>query len=258
MPAKFPTSSLATVLAVTLQTIEVEGKYVAPNPKDKKVQATAIKVLEHLQANPTPTLADKHVELAQEIIAYFKTCTRSDDAHIVACKNIAIENAVKPLTFFIAVSMPITYSKLNPKKVDPNAPKPEPPAEQLDSYEYMGEINKRDRFFVKLVSVRKESTGQYLFQVVNPDGAKGFWYDTLDRTIGMVFIGDCFAMNATVQRQQRDSAGTGEYHTIFRQVDIVDSYGPGITRPKIATDTPSEFVPSATNKRKLPILKDDA
>jgi hypothetical protein len=227
--AAFVTYPLLTVVALTLKVIEDDGGYVPPQSGELN---TYHKVFQSLGETPKPALEVELWDRAEKVVAFFKSLYSTpqwntlkdtkDAPAYVACYDLANAGEIIALTAPIAVSMCYLYSKLRHNVT--TAAAGESVATRPNTF--MGKINVRDRFFVKLVRVGDFKAGQgYCFEIHDRYSNKGFFYDRLERLEGQVYVGDCFAMYATPTRHA--IADHGERHTIFRQVEIVENKGEG-------------------------------
>jgi hypothetical protein len=208
--------------------IHTDNGYIAPTRNaDTNTQT---KVLATLTRDPNPTLDPEYWHLADEMIGFFRIFdtmpefknvqSMPDGAMYKTCVDTAKAETVTPLTFPYAVAMPNLYSKLKPQKPKTlNALKSE--AKIIKPGEFMGALNKEDRFFVKLVRVgdHDATRGDTMFVVNDRSSNIGFFYDAPAKWESLVQLGDCFAIHATPTRHA--PAENGEKHTIFRSVRLL-------------------------------------
>ena len=187
-------------------------------------------VLEALKKNDPIDL--EYWKLTDDTIDFFRTLeqnsqyksviTRPDGPEFQTCIDAAKFNEVTTTTFPYAVLMVNLYSKMKPKlskapKLNPN----ETVAKLIEPGEYLGTINKTERFFVKLVFVGKEeATKGTLFKVVDRMGNVAFFLDRAEKFKGKFHLTDCFAIHATPSRHTPDEK-SGEKHTVFRNVEFI-------------------------------------
>jgi hypothetical protein len=219
---------LRNVIAHGFQTIHTNGGYVSPTKN--KERNTQTEVLASLKKNSLVDIT--YWNLADEVIDFFRTLpknpeyksimARADGPEFQTCIDAVKDDEINHLTFMYAVLIPHLYSKLKPKlskapKLNPNSTV----AKIIDPGEFMGTLNKADRFFVKLVFVGPEyPTKGTLFKVIDRSGNIGFFIDRAERFVNKIFLTDCFAMHATPSRHVPDEK-TGEKHTIFRNIELI-------------------------------------
>lgn len=220
--------ALRTVIAHAWQALHQRGGYLSPTKSPKENTQTL--VLEALKRNDTIDIT--YWELTDESIDFFRNLkkspeyksitTRMDGPEFQTCIDAVQDDEITTLTFPYAVLIPHLYSKLKPKLS--KAPKLNPSstvAKIIEPGEFMGTLNKAERFFVKLVFVGKEEpTKGTLFKIVDRVGNIGFFIDRAEKFKGKFHLTDCFAIHATPARQEPDKE-SGEKHTIFRNVEFI-------------------------------------
>ena len=221
--------AIRTVVAVTLETIHVDSGFI---PLSRNATSnTQTKVLAALKKSPEQNeLSPEYWALADEIIDYFCTLEnkpefkellkKEDGPMYQACIDVAKSEQVTALTLSFAVSMPHLYGKLKPKKQEKLNPlKTE--TKLTAPGEFLGTINKPDRFFMKLVHVGKhdKTRGGTLFELRDRFNNAGFFYDTPERYTNVFKLGDCFAFHGTPTKHLESASG--EKQTIFRNIDVI-------------------------------------
>lgn len=220
--------SLRTVVATTLDVIHSDNGYIAPTRN--ATTNTISKVLATIKRTPTPTLEPEYWQFADEMIGFFRILESNPDYKKIlelpdgpmykTAMDIAKSDEITLLNFPYAVAMPTLYSKLKPQKPKPLNPlKSE--AKIIRAGEFMGVINEEGRFFVKLVKVGEHNAtkGGTQFCVTDRSGNVGFFYDTISKWEGQVYLGDCFAVHATPH--SHTTADNTEKQTTFRTVKFL-------------------------------------
>ena len=235
--------ALRTVVAHAWQAIHQRGGYLAPAKSPKENTQTL--VLEALKRNDPIDIT--YWLLTDEVIDFFRNLrknpeyksiiTRMDGPEFQTCIDAVQDDEISQLSFMYAVLIPHLYSKLKPKlskapKLNPNSTV----AKIIQPGEFMGTLNKQERFFVKLVFVGKEEpTKGTLFKIMDRVGNIGFFLDRAEKFKGKFHLTDCFAIHATPSRHTPDEK-SGEKHTIFRGVEFI----PGTVVPGKGTPDKSD------------------
>lgn len=222
-----PNYPLRNVVAHGYQVIHQKAGYVSPTKN--QTNNTLTEVLASLGRNDTLNItywqmADDTIEFFRELPKhsdYKSIMARDDGPEFASCITVAQLNETTTLTVGNAVLMPHLYSRLKPQlskapKLDPN----KTVAKIFTPGEFLGTINKPERFFVKLVFVGKaDPTKGTLFKVLDRVGNIAYFSDRETKFKGKVHLGDCFAIHATPSRHTPDKSG--EKHTIFRGVELI-------------------------------------
>ena len=144
-------------------------------------------------------------EQAKSIINYYRELVPADEAG-TNFSSVAKFGQVFPINFPIAVSMvPAYYSRNN--------------AAAAHSDRHIGTLNRRDRFFLKLLSYRVEK-GAHTYYMEDRSGKQACFQTAAPTDLA---VGDCFAINATVKRHTQSASNTKL--TLFRDVEIIENRG---------------------------------
>jgi len=218
---------------MSIQTVDLNDGYVTPT--QDPVTNTQSQVHHALRSQPNPKLDDDVWRLADDMIEFFRQLPSQknyrtivgnlDGAMIQACVEVAKSDEIAPIAFPVAVQIIHAYSKLRPRAKTAEDPK------KLDAVitppgEFFGQRDVPNRFFVKLVSVGDYDKGKggNLFEVRDRFANIGFFYERPDKLKGSILLGDCVAIYAIPARHA--VADSGEKHTVFRCVEIIENKGP--------------------------------
>lgn len=242
-------ASLKTVVALSLATIHNRQGYVSPARSSTK--NTALLVKQELEAAKTTTLDFAYMQLAEEVIEFFKNLHEHPDYKAIseklegpeyeACQQAAQQDEVTSITFPYVVLMPFLYGNLKPRRpiVNPD----ELDVKLLEPGHFMGTIGKLEKFFVKLVYVgRADVSKGTTFKVVDRNDNVGFFQDRADKYEGKLFLNDCFYMIA--QPTRHTVASNGEKHTTFRTPEVLAddiTQGRGTVDPKFDESVGRKF-----------------
>ena len=240
---------LRTLIAVTLQVVDVDGCYISPSKSSPaNTGSTCSKVLAAFKKG-VPDLDENYFRLADEIIQFFQELPKSSDYVEVmkredatlfqACIDIAAQTTVTPVNVAFAVSMPNVYGKL----------KKEAPPVLLDIEDavisapdsFMGVRDVPNRFFVKLVHVGAydKEFGGNCFELRDRNNNVGFFYEKAEKLRQVFYLGDCFSIYAKPMRHVVAVDGTKQ--TVFRTVEIVENKGPARSIPDPSEDVTGMF-----------------
>ena len=251
MATKEKGHELSSLIAITLQIIEVDGCYIAP-PKTGTAPSTYSKTLTLLQSGNPLAIDDDYFRLADEIIKFFQELPaqpeyknlmeRSDSAMYQTFIDVATQNEILPNNIMFAVMMPSAYGKLRPRKATEQIKIEEAPI--TPTHSFMGSKDTPNRFFVKLVAIGPvdQRFNGNRFEVRDRNNNIGYFFEKAEKLRHILYLGDCFAMIATPMRHETSPIGDKE--TIFRTIEIVENKGPGKDVPPPSQDTTGLFTRS--------------
>ena len=241
-------AELRTLIALTLQIIDIDGRYIPPSSGTD--QSTHSKLLKMIQEKRVQKVDEDYYKLADEIIKFFQELPskpeyatimkRKESSMIRSCIDVANQSAeVMPVAINFAVMMPAVKGTLNPKKVVEKIKIAD--TVLVEPGNYLGEIDVRDRYFVKLVQVTAMNVeyGGNGFVLRDRNNNLAFFYEKAEKLKHHLYLGDCFSMYATPLRH--DVAANGEKYTIFITVELIDNKGPGADVPDPSFDSTGLF-----------------
>ena len=90
--------------------------------------------------------------------------------------------------------------------------------------EYVGELKKREKFFLKVIERRTPSTGGYLYKCITRERNLVHFFSRHDYAIA-IEIGDCVLVNATVVEHKKSKYDHDNKTTRINRVTIIENYG---------------------------------
>ena len=90
--------------------------------------------------------------------------------------------------------------------------------------EYVGELKKREKFFLKVIERRQPSTGGYLYKCITRERNLVHFFSKHEFAIP-IEIGDCVLVNATVVEHKKSKYDHDNKTTRINRVTIIENYG---------------------------------
>ena len=90
--------------------------------------------------------------------------------------------------------------------------------------EYVGELKKREKFFLKVIERRTPSTGGYLYKSITRERNLVHFFSQNDFAIS-IEIGDCILVNATVVEHKKSKYDHDNKTTRINRVTVIENYG---------------------------------
>ena len=90
--------------------------------------------------------------------------------------------------------------------------------------EYVGELKKREKFFLKVIERRQPSTGGYLYKCITRELNLVHFFSRHEFAIP-IEIGDCVLVNATVVEHKKSKYDHDNKTTRINRVTIIENYG---------------------------------
>jgi len=90
--------------------------------------------------------------------------------------------------------------------------------------EYVGELKKREKFFLKVIERRTPSTGGYLYKCITRERNLVHFFSQHEFAIP-IEIGDCVLVNATVVEHKKSKYDHDNKTTRINRVTIIENYG---------------------------------
>ena len=90
--------------------------------------------------------------------------------------------------------------------------------------EYVGELKKREKFFLKVIERRQPSAGGYLFKCITRERNLVHFFAKNEFAIP-IELGDCVLVNATVVEHKKSKYDHDNKTTRINRVTIIENYG---------------------------------
>ncbi len=90
--------------------------------------------------------------------------------------------------------------------------------------EYVGELKKREKYFLKVIERRTPSTGGYLYKCITRERNLVHFFSKHEFAIS-IEIGDCVLVNATVVEHKKSKYDHDNRTTRINRVTVIENYG---------------------------------
>ena len=221
------THYLQHVLAIGVQVVQDTGNFVSKKDATEiSTVATSETVTDILLADDQ-TFANSAIQkpankdLAHKISEFVENWkwqgfgSNSESDYVTNLKSVFKNSTVTDREIPIAISAIGVYDREKQKE--------EIKAIYANS-EYVGELKKREKFFLKVIERRQPSTGGYLYKCITRERNLVHFFSRHDYAIS-IEIGDCVLVNATVVEHKRSVYEHDNKTTRINRVTIIENYG---------------------------------
>jgi len=221
------THYLQHVLAIGVQVVQDTGSFVSKKDATEiSTVATSETVTDILLADDQ-TFANSAIQkpanrdLAQKIFDFVENYwwkgfgKNNNSDYISTLKGVFQNSTITDNQIPIAISAIGVYDREKQKE--------EIKAIYANS-EYVGELKKREKFFLKVIERRQPSTGGYLYKCITRERNLVHFFSRHDYAIS-IEIGDCVLVNATVVEHKRSVYEHDNKTTRINRVTIIENYG---------------------------------
>ena len=221
------THYLQHVLAIGVQVVQDTGSFVSKKDATEiSTVATSETVTDILLADDQ-TFANSAIQkpankdLAHKISEFVENWkwqgfgSNSESDYVTNLKSVFKNSTVTDREIPIAISAIGVYDREKQKE--------EIKAIYANS-EYVGELKKREKFFLKVIERRQPSTGGYLYKCITRERNLVHFFSRHDYAIS-IEIGDCVLVNATVVEHKRSVYEHDNKTTRINRVTIIENYG---------------------------------
>ena len=221
------THYLQHVLAVGVQVVQDTGNFVSKKDASVFPSVATSETVTNILLADDQTFASSAIQkpankdLAQKIANFvenwkwqgFGSNVNSD--YVTNLKGVFKNSTVTDKQIPIAISAIGVYDREKQKE--------EIKAIYAES-EYVGELKKREKFFLKVIERRQPSTGGYLYKCITRERNLVHFFSRHDYAIS-IEIGDCVLVNATVVEHKKSKYDHDDKTTRINRVTIIENYG---------------------------------
>ena len=221
------THYLQHVLAVGVQVVQDTGNFVSKKDASVFPSVATSETVTNILLADDQTFASSAIQkpankdLAQKIANFvenwkwqgFGSNVNSD--YVTNLKGVFKNSTVTDKQIPIAISAIGVYDREKQKE--------EIKAIYAES-EYVGELKKREKFFLKVIERRQPSTGGYLYKCITRERNLVHFFSRHDYAIS-IEIGDCVLVNATVVEHKKSKYDHDNKTTRINRVTIIENYG---------------------------------
>jgi len=221
------THYLQHVLAIGVQVVQDTGNFVSKKDATEiSTVATSETVTDILLADDQ-TFANSAIQkpankdLAHKISEFVENWkwqgfgSNSESDYVTNLKSVFKNSTVTDREIPIAISAIGVYDREKQKE--------EIKAIYAES-EYVGELKKREKFFLKVIERRTPSTGGYLYKCITRELNLVHFFSRHEFAVS-IEIGDCVLVNATVVEHKRSVYEHDNKTTRINRVTIIENYG---------------------------------
>lgn len=221
------THYLQHVLAVGVQVVQDTGNFVSKKDASVFPSVATSETVTNILLADDQTFASSAIQkpankdLAQKIANFvenwkwqgFGSNVNSD--YVTNLKGVFKNSTVTDKQIPIAISAIGVYDREKQKE--------EIKAIYAES-EYVGELKKREKFFLKVIERRQPSTGGYLYKCITRERNLVHFFSQHEFAIP-IEIGDCVLVNATVVEHKKSKYDHDNKTTRINRVTIIENYG---------------------------------
>ena len=221
------THYLQHVLAVGVQVVQDTGNFVSKKDASAFPSVATSETVTNILLADDQTFASSAIQkpankdLAQKIANFvenwkwqgFGSNVNSD--YVTNLKGVFKNSTVTDKQIPIAISAIGVYDREKQKE--------EIKAIYAES-EYVGELKKREKFFLKVIERRQPSTGGYLYKCITRERNLVHFFSQHEFAIP-IEIGDCVLVNATVVEHKKSKYDHDNKTTRINRVTIIENYG---------------------------------
>ena len=221
------THYLQHVLAVGVQVVQDTGNFVSKKDASVFPSVATSETVTNILLADDQTFASSAIQkpankdLAQKIANFvenwkwqgFGSNINSD--YVTNLKGVFKNSTVTDKQIPIAISAIGVYDREKQKE--------EIKAIYAES-EYVGELKKREKFFLKVIERRQPSTGGYLYKCITRERNLVHFFSQHEFAIP-IEIGDCVLVNATVVEHKKSKYDHDNKTTRINRVTIIENYG---------------------------------
>ena len=221
------THYLQHVLAVGVQVVQDTGNFVSKKDASVFPSVATSETVTNILLADDQTFASSAIQkpankdLAQKIANFvenwkwqgFGSNVNSD--YVTNLKGVFKNSTVTDKQIPIAISAIGVYDREKQKE--------EIKAIYAES-EYVGELKKREKFFLKVIERRQPSTGGYLYKCITRERNLVHFFSQHEFAIP-IEIGDCVLGNATVVEHKKSKYDHDNKTTRINRVTIIENYG---------------------------------
>ena len=221
------THYLQHVLAIGVQVVQDTGNFVSKKDASVFPSVATSETVTNILLADDQTFASNAIQkpankdLAQKIANFvenwkwqgFGSNVNSD--YVTNLKSVFKNSTVTDKQIPIAISAIGVYDREKQKE--------EIKAIYAES-EYVGELKKREKFFLKVIERRQPSTGGYLYKCITRERNLVHFFSRHEFAIP-IEIGDCVLVNATVVEHKKSKYDHDNKTTRINRVTIIENYG---------------------------------
>ena len=221
------THYLQHVLAVGVQVVQDTGNFVSKKDASVFPSVATSETVTNILLADDQTFASSAIQkpankdLAQKIANFvenwkwqgFGSNVNSD--YVTNLKGVFKNSTVTDKQIPIAISAIGVYDREKQKE--------EIKAIYAES-EYVGELKKSEKFFLKVIERRQPSTGGYLYKCITRERNLVHFFSQHEFAIP-IEIGDCVLVNATVVEHKKSKYDHDNKTTRINRVTIIENYG---------------------------------
>ncbi len=221
------THYLQHVLAIGVQVVQDTGNFVSKTDATTSPTIATAETVENILLADDQTFASSAIQkpankdLAHKISEFVENWKwqgfggNNESDYVTNLKSVFKNSTVTDREIPIAISAIGVYDREKQKE--------EIKAIYAES-EYVGELKKREKFFLKVIERRTPSTGGYLYKCITRERNLVHFFSRHDYAIA-IEIGDCVLVNATVVEHKRSVYEHDNKTTRMNRVTIIENYG---------------------------------
>ena len=221
------THYLQHVLAIGVQVVQDTGSFVSKKDATAFPSVATAETVKNILLADDQTFARSAIQkpanrdLAQKIFDFVENYwwqgfgKNNNSDYISNLKSVFQNSTVTDSQIPIAISAIGVYDREKQKE--------EIKAIYAES-EYVGELKKREKFFLKVIERRQPSTGGYLYKCITRERNLVHFFSRHDYAIS-IEIGDCVLVNATVVEHKKSKYDHDNKTTRINRVTIIENYG---------------------------------
>ena len=221
------THYLQHVLAIGVQVVQDTGSFVSKKDATAFPSVATAETVKNILLADDQTFASSAIQkpanrdLAQKIFDFVENYwwqgfgKNNNSDYISNLKSVFQNSTVTDSQIPIAISAIGVYDREKQKE--------EIKAIYAES-EYVGELKKREKFFLKVIERRQPSTGGYLYKCITRERNLVHFFSQHEFAIP-IEIGDCVLVNATVVEHKKSKYDHDNKTTRINRVTIIENYG---------------------------------
>ena len=221
------THQLTQVLAIGVQVVQDTGNFVSKKDASVFPSVSTAETVKNVLQSSDQTFANSAIQkpankdLAQKIANFvenwkwqgFGSNVNSD--YVTNLKGVFKNSTVTDKQIPIAISAIGVFDREQQKQQI---------KEIYADSEYVGELKKREKFFLKVIERRQPSTGGYLYKCITRERNLVHFFSKHEFAIP-IEIGDCVLVNATVVEHKKSKYDHDNKTTRINRVTIIENYG---------------------------------
>ena len=221
------THQLTQVLAIGVQVVQDTGNFVSKKDASVFPTVSTAETVKNVLQSSDQTFANSAIQkpanrdLVQKISDFVEGYkwqgfgSNSNSDYITNLKGVFKNSTITDREIPIAISAIGVFDREQQKQQI---------KEIYADSEYVGELKKREKFFLKVIERRQPSTGGYLYKCITRERNLVHFFSKHEFAIP-IEIGDCVLVNATVVEHKKSKYDHDNKTTRINRVTIIENYG---------------------------------